>query len=150
MALTSVPERSPLRILLIILAVFVLPLALGLFFAPKIIPKPQIGIIRLGGEINGFSAFQVLEQFAYARDNQEVKAVLLMINSPGGLATASEELYLGILNARQEMPVVSSVDAVAGSGGYYAAAATNEIYAKPASVVGSVGVITFFAWSSVP
>ncbi|HUM69622.1 MAG TPA: S49 family peptidase, partial [Chloroflexota bacterium] len=67
----------------------------------------------------------------------------IIINSPGGTANDSEEMYLDVLKTRQQMPIVASVDFLAASGAYYVAAATDEIYAKPGSAVGSIGVITF-------
>lgn len=139
----SPPEQSSLRFLLAILFGIILPLGLGLYFAPKIIPKPQIGVVRLSSEIAGLSAFEINEQLAFARENDDIEAVVLVINSPGGSAAYSEELYLDVLNTRQQMPVVATVDLLAASGAYYMAAAADEIYAKPTSGVGSVGVIAF-------
>ncbi|MEM7331791.1 MAG: S49 family peptidase [Chloroflexota bacterium] len=136
-------EQSPLRFLLILLFIIAFPLALGIFFAPRLVPKPQIGIVRLSSEIAGFSAFEINEQLQFARENDQIKAVVLVINSPGGSAAYSEELYLDVLNTREEMPVVATIDLLAASGAYYMAAAADKIYAKPTSGVGSVGVIAF-------
>jgi protease-4 len=60
-------------------------------------------------------------------------------------AAYSEELYLDVLNTRQQMPVVATIDLVAASGAYYMAAGANEIYAKPTSAVGSIGVISLLS-----
>lgn len=136
-------ENSPLRAVLTVIFVFIAPLLIGLYFAPQLVPKPQIGIVRLSTDINGFSAFEVIEQLSYARQNSEIKAVVLVINSPGGSAAYSEELYLDVLNTREQMPVVATVDLLAASGAYYMAAAADEIYAKPTSGVGSIGVVAF-------
>ncbi len=141
MAETSSPERSPLRLILTALFVVILPLAIGLYAAPRIVPRPQVGVIRLNYEIFGQSAYEITEQLAYARHDPAIKAVVLVINSPGGSAAYSEELYLDVLNTRSEMPVVATVDLLAASGAYYMAAAADEIYAKPTSGVGSIGVI---------
>lgn len=141
MAETENGSRSPLRLLLTIFFVTVVPLAIGVYMAPQLIPQPQVGIIRLSGDIYSYSTYEVVEQLAYARQDPSVKAVVLVINSPGGSASHSEELFLAVLNARQDMPVVASVDVVAASGAYYMAVAADEIYAKPTSFVGSVGVI---------
>lgn len=135
-------NRSALQTLLLVLIVFILPLGLGLFFAPRAVPKPQIGIIRLNYEIFSESAFEVTEQLEYARQNPNVKAVVLVVNSPGGSAAYSEELYLDVLNTRAEMPVVATIDLLAASGAYYMAAGADEIFAKPTSNVGSIGVIS--------
>lgn len=143
MAQTDGLERSPLRLLLLLLFVIVLPLAVGVYIAPRVVPKPQIGIIRLSQDINGNSTFEITEQLSYAREQPDIKAVVLILNSPGGSAAFSEELYLDVLNTRAELPVIASVDLLAASGAYYMAAAADAIYAKPTSTVGSIGVIAF-------
>ncbi len=141
MAESNGRNRSPLTLILLLLFVIVLPLALGLFAAPRLVSKPKVGIVRLSYDIFSTTAFEITEQLDYAREHNDIKAVVLIINSPGGSAAYSEELYLAVLNAREKMPVVASIDLLAASGAYYMAAAANEIYAKPTSNVGSVGVI---------
>ncbi len=135
--------RSPLRALLTFVFVALLPLAVGLYAAPRVVPKPQIGIIRLSYDIFSDTAFLITEQLAYARNDEAIKGIVLVINSPGGSAAYSEELYLDVLDTRNEMPIVATIDLVAASGAYYMAAAADEIYAKPTSAVGSIGVISF-------
>jgi len=148
-----VPEggsnRSPLQIILLVILVIIVPLAIGIYMAPRVVPEPQIGIIRLNYDIFGPTAEEFKAQLAYAREEPSVKAVVIIINSPGGTANDSEEIYLDVLNTRRQMPIVSTVDFLAASGAYYVASATDEIYAKPGSLVGSIGVIgslpdTFF------
>ncbi len=134
--------RSPLRLILLFLIVIVLPLAVGLYLAPRLVPTPQIGVIRLNYEISNRSAFVFREQLTYARNDPAIQAVVIIINSPGGTASDSEDLYLDVLDARKELPVVATVDFLAASGAYYIAAATDAIYAKPGSAIGSIGVIS--------
>jgi protease-4 len=104
-------------------------------------PKPKVGIVRLSYDIVDVTAYEITEQLAYARRDPSVQAVVLIINSPGGWAASSEELYFDVLNTRQQMPVIAAIDLIAASGAYYMAAAADEIYAKPTSLVGSIGVI---------
>ena len=132
---------SPLRLLLTLFVVIVVPLALSLFLASRLIPEPKVGIIRLNYEIAAETANEVTRQLNYARNDDSVKAVVLVINSPGGSAAYSEELYLSVLETRKVKPVIATVDLLAASGGYFMAAAADEIYAKPTSYVGSIGVI---------
>jgi protease-4 len=132
---------SPLRFLLTLFLIFVVPLALGLFLASRLLPQPKVGIIRLSYEIAAETAEEVTRQLNYARSDDSIKAVVLVINSPGGSAAYSEELYLSVLETREEKPVVATVDLLAASGAYFMAAAADEIYAKPTSYVGSIGVI---------
>ncbi|MFO7679039.1 MAG: S49 family peptidase [Chloroflexota bacterium] len=136
-------NRSPLRLIILFLLVVLAPLALGLYAAPRLVPQPKVGVLRLNYEIGAETAYITTEQLAYARRDPAIKAVVMLINSPGGSAAYSEELFLDVLRTRQQMPVVASVDLLAASGAYYAAAAADEIYAKPTSNVGSIGVIAF-------
>lgn len=134
-------QRSPLQLIITILVVVIVPLIAGLYFAPRIVPKPQVGVVRLYYEIDGYTTYEITEQLAYAREHNDIKAVVLVINSPGGSAAYSEELFFDVLDTRAQLPVVASVDLLAASGAYYMAAAADEIYAKPTSSVGSIGVI---------
>ncbi|UCG24004.1 MAG: S49 family peptidase [Chloroflexota bacterium] len=134
-------RRSPLQLIMTFLGIVVLPLVLGLYLAPRLVPEPKIGVVHLNYDIFGDTAAEIGAQLAYARQDPAFKAVVLAVNSPGGSAAYSEELFLDVLNTREQMPVVASVDLMAASGAYYVAAAADEIYAKPTSNVGSIGVI---------
>ncbi len=78
-----------------------------------------------------------------AENDPAIRAVVLDIASPGGEVTASEDLYFDILKLRESKPVVASVRELAASGAYYIASAADVIYAKPASEVGNIGVISY-------
>lgn len=132
---------SPLRIIVLFLLVVVLPLAAGSFLAPRVVAEPKVGVIRLSYDIFSLTANEVTQQLAYAQMEPNIKAVVLIVNSPGGSAAFSEELYLEVLNTRQRLPVVASIDVLAASGAYFMAAAADEIYAKPTSSVGGIGVL---------
>jgi protease IV len=76
-----------------------------------------------------------------ARDT-DVKAILFRVDSPGGSAVASETIWRAVLRAHESgKPVIVSMGAVAGSGGYYVAAAADKIVAEPATLTGSIGVL---------
>lgn len=135
-------NQSPLRLIITFIVVLLVPLAIGLTIAPRLVPQPKIGIARLNYEIAGLTTQELTDQMAFARQDPSIKAVVLIINSPGGSAAYSEELYLDVLNTREQMPVVATIDLLAASGAYYMAAAADEIYAKPTSSVGSIGVIS--------
>lgn len=96
----------------------------------------------LGGRSGGARAF--MEDLERAGKDPNVKAVVIRINSPGGAAAASQEMYAAVLRLRQKKPVICSMGDVAASGGYYVAAACNKIYANPSTVTGSIGVISQF------
>ena len=81
------------------------------------------------------------ETLELALRDDAVKAVIIRIDSPGGSAVASDEIYQHIRNTAAKKPVVILVGDTAASGGYYIAAAGNFIIATPASMIGSIGVI---------
>lgn len=80
-----------------------------------------------------------------ANDDDRVKALVLRVDSPGGSAFASEEIRSEIQRFRDSgRPVVVSMSSVAASGGYWISMAADEVWASPASITGSIGVIAMF------
>jgi protease IV len=75
------------------------------------------------------------------RESEEVKAVVMRINSPGGSAAISEEIWQGTRLLAAEKPVTVSMGGVAASGGYYIATAGEYIVAQPTTITGSIGVV---------
>jgi len=102
---------------------------------------PKIGVIDLDGVI--LDADKVNNQIRKFGDDSSIKAIILHINSPGGGAAASQEIYNEVVRVRKEKkkPIIASVESVGASGAYYIATGCDKIYANQASVVGSVGVI---------
>ena len=124
----------------------VLSLGLGVLISIPVIPKPNIATISISGIIlDQAYTDDILDMLRTARGDDSIKAVVLRIDSPGGLAVTSEQIYLDVLRLRQQKPVVVSIGTVGASGGYYIAVASNFIYAQPTSQLGSIG-----AWSSLP
>jgi len=101
----------------------------------------RIAVIDLNGVI--LSPESVDAQLRKFGDDSTVKAIVLHINSPGGGAAASQEIYHEVLRVRKEnhKKVIASIESVGASGAYYIASACDKIYANDASVVGSIGVI---------
>lgn len=101
----------------------------------------QIGVIDVSGVL--LNADQIGTQLRKFGDDDDVKAIILHINSPGGGAAVSQELYNEVLRIRSEKhkKIVASIETVGASGAYYIASACDKIYANDASVVGSIGVI---------
>lgn len=75
-----------------------------------------------------------------AREDENVKAIVLRVNSPGGSALASDIIWREIEITKQSKPVVVSMGDVAASGGYYIAAGADKIFAEPTTITGSIGV----------
>jgi protease-4 len=101
----------------------------------------RIGVIDIDGTI--LDADKIDTQIRKFGDDSSVKAIILHINSPGGGAAASQEIYNEVVRVRHEKnkKIVASVESVGASGAYYIASGCDKIYANDASVVGSIGVI---------
>jgi protease IV len=90
------------------------------------------------GEIGGDSFAQEVEKL---RQDKNVKVVVLRVNSPGGSATASDQIQRELKLLSQVKPLVVSMGNVAASGGYYISANARRIFAQPNTITGSIGVI---------
>lgn len=89
-------------------------------------------------------------QLAFVAADPNIKAVVVRINSPGGSASASEELFTELAKLRQRKPVVVTVQGLAASGAYLMALGANHIIANGTSVVGSVGALSFIPSRATP
>ncbi len=95
------------------------------------------------GKIGGDTLTDLIRQ---ARLDDEVKALILQIDSPGGSALASEIIRREIELTRQSgKPVIASMSSIAASGGYWIASAADEIWAAPTTITGSIGIYSAFA-----
>ena len=114
--------------------------------------KPVVPVVRLGGVIaasgsgmrRGISLETVEPQLKKAFSIRRAKAVALIINSPGGSPVQSSLIGRRIrdLAKRADVPVLAFCEDVAASGGYWLAASADEIFADPASIIGSIGVVS--------
>ncbi|HEX8811016.1 MAG TPA: signal peptide peptidase SppA, partial [Terracidiphilus sp.] len=102
----------------------------------------KIAVVDLEGVI--ITPKGVVEQLRKYADDSSIKAIVLHVNSPGGGAAASEEIYREVLRIRDQKKkrIVASIETVGASGAYYVSSAANKIFADNASIVGSIGVIT--------
>lgn len=114
----------------------------------------KIGLIHVSGMItsggNEASLFSfttgadsIAAELRRAADNDEIKAVILRVNSPGGSAAAAQEIYNSVMRYREQTgrPVIASMSDVGASGAYYVSAAADKIVADPGTLTGSIGVI---------
>ena len=100
----------------------------------------KVAVVEIEGIIvDGSAAVRELREHA---ENPSIKAVVLRVNSPGGVVAPTQEIFAAIQRARKAgKPVVASLGAVAASGGYYVAVAADRIYANPGTLTGSIGVV---------
>lgn len=112
---------------------------------------PGVGVIRvegviLPGETTGVSTAAgsetIVDLIEQAQASDDVKALLLRVDSPGGGVVASDEIYHALTEF--EKPMVVSMGTVAASGGYYISAPADVIFATPHTLTGSIGVISSF------
>lgn len=102
---------------------------------PVDIPIPLVGGERMGD-------VSVVRQIRNLINDDDCKAVVLYIDSPGGSASASEAMTTALLELGKKVPLVVSMGNVAASGGYYIATPADVIYAQPGTITGSIGVIS--------
>ncbi len=99
-----------------------------------------VAVVSIDGPITGASAEPVEEELAEIRSNESVEAVVLEMDTGGGDPAGSERMYSAIERTSEEMPVIASVQGASASGGYYAMLGADDIYTKPTSIIGSIGV----------
>jgi protease-4 len=99
----------------------------------------KIAVIDISGVIT--DADRIDTQLRKFGDDSSVKAIILHIDSPGGGAAASQEIYHEVVRVGKQKKIIASVESVGASGAYYIASGCDKIYANDASVVGSIGVI---------
>ena len=99
----------------------------------------HIARININGII--FDNSEIVEIIDNLANNDNVKSVLVKINSPGGTVVGSESLYIAINSLSQKKPVISLMGEIATSGGYIVALASNYILARQNTLTGSIGVI---------
>lgn len=104
----------------------------------QIVDSPLTGITNMGSEsIVGKDMVKDLEDLM---KDDDVKAVVLRVNSPGGSAYASEQIWHAVTNLKAKKPVVVSMGDYAASGGYYISCNANWIIAEPTTLTGSIGI----------
>jgi protease-4 len=109
--------------------------------------KDRIAIIYAEGDIvdgegdeNSVGSVPVSAAIRAARNDKNVKAIVLRVNSPGGSALASDIIWREVVLAKKSKPVIVSMGGLAASGGYYISCAADKIVAQPNTITGSIGV----------
>jgi protease-4 len=117
----------------------------------KKIEKDEIAVLYAEGEIlsdqlssiyhsGNITAKEYVKELKKLKDNENVKAVVFRVNSPGGSAYASEQIWHAVKELREVKPVVVSMGTYAASGGYYISCGANKIVAEPSTLTGSIGI----------
>jgi len=145
--LSMPPRRKPflrgcLTVLLVLGAFFAL---LGIISRMDELPLARgekVAVIPVSGLISDSEV--IIEQLKKYGKDDSVKAIVLRIDSPGGGVGPSQEIFEEVKKVRAKKPILSSMGALAASGGYYIACATQRVYANPGTMTGSIGVIMPF------
>ena len=106
-----------------------------------IVDQEEAGIMSSGSSIVGNVVNRDLEKLM---DDDDVKAVVLRVNSGGGSAYASEQIWHAVKKLKEKKPVVVSMGGMAASGGYYISCEANWIVAEPTTLTGSIGIFGMF------
>lgn len=120
----------------------------------KNVPKDKSGnivaVYYASGEItdypssatseDGIVGSKVIRDLRKLKDNDDVKAVVLRVNSPGGSAFASEQIWHAVKELKTKKPVIVSMGDYAASGGYYISCVADTIVAEPTTLTGSIGI----------
>ena len=121
----------------------------GLFFFHKSVKdtafagKGNVGVVEINGVIS--SSMETVETIKRFRENSNIKALVIRVNSPGGGVGPSQEIYREIIKTKRKKIVIASLGSVAASGGYYIASAADKIVSNPGTITGSIGVIMEYA-----
>ncbi len=116
-------------------------------FVEEVIQKgprtTKIAVLSVQGVIADELSGDVYKQLKAAREDNSVKGVIIRVESPGGMVSASDQIHNEILKYRRQTnkPVVAFMQGIAASGAYYASVACDKIVAEPTTITGSVGVI---------
>ena len=107
----------------------------------QIVDAPSTGNMGTTPEIVGDKVCRDLRKI---RDDETIKAVILRVNSPGGSAYASEQIWNEVIKLKEKKPVIVSMGGYAASGGYYISCAADTIIAQPNTITGSIGIFGMF------
>lgn len=109
--------------------------------------KNEVAVIVASGDIvsgegdnNKIGSIKFSEEIRKAREDDDIKAIVIRINSPGGSFVASDVMWREIKLASETKPVIASMSDLAASGGYYMAMACDTIVAQPNTITGSIGI----------
>lgn len=105
--------------------------------------SPGIGLVEVKGLI--IDPLETVKQLHDFGKDDKVKAVVVRIDSPGGVVGPSQEIWSALKRLKEKKPVIVSMGSVAASGGYYVAVPATLIYANPGTITGSIGVLMKFS-----
>jgi protease-4 len=125
-------------IIIAVVVVVVIGLVLGVGMRGQVYGG-SVGVVEINDII--YTSKDIIKDLKLFGEDPSIKAIILRINSPGGIVAASQEIYDVISRQQEKKPIIASMESVAASGGYYIALPSDVIVANPGTVTGSIGVI---------
>jgi len=125
-------------IIIAVVVVVVIGLILGIGMRGQVYGA-SIGVVEINDII--YTSKDIVKDLKLFGEDPSIKAIILRINSPGGVVAASQEIYDVVSRQQEKKPIIASMESVAASGGYYIALPSDVIVANPGTVTGSIGVI---------
>ena len=117
---------------------------IAIYYATGEIVDMSIGSPLSSGENPVINGQKVIKDLKKIKENEDIKAVVLRVNSPGGSAYASEQIWHAVTELKKEKPVIVSMGDYAASGGYYISCNADTIVAQPTTLTGSIGIFGMF------
>ena len=142
-------RKHPVLLGLIVVGVILGVFLLSILFLTRFGEKKafahgeKIAVVDIKGVIT--SSRHIVQQIDNFKEDEDVKAIILRINSPGGGVGPSQEIYREVLRAKEKKKIIASMESVGASGGYYVACASDLIVANPGTITGSIGVVMEFS-----
>ena len=142
-------RKHPVLLGLIVVGVILGVFLLSILFLTRFGEKKafahgeKIAVVDINGVIT--SSRYIVQQIDNFKEDEDVKAIILRINSPGGGVGPSQEIYREVLRAKEKKKIIASMESVGASGGYYVACASDLIVANPGTITGSIGVVMEFS-----
>jgi protease-4 len=127
-------------IFLVVCLIVLVGVVVSIFGDPQMLPGDKIAVVEICGTIH--NSQNIVDQLHGYRDNDSVKAIVLRIDSPGGVVAPVQEIHRELTKLQKK--IVVSMGSTAASGGYYIACAADWIFANPGTLTGSIGVIMQF------
>jgi len=144
----TAPKRSPAAVILILMAIMAFFIGMSLLLLNLsgerrlVLGKDKVGVVEVKGVLA--DAKTTLKQLQRFGQSEQIKAIVLRVNSPGGAVGPAQEILREVEKIRARKKIVASLGTVAASGGYYVACGADYVMANPGTLTGSIGVIMQF------
>ena len=134
-------KKNKSILIVVVLIVFII---LSLFAKSDSENISDIGVVKIEGTI--LNSEKIVKQLDDFNTNDNIKAIIVRLNTPGGAVSPSQEIYEKVksISIENKKPIIASMGSVAASGGYYISIGADKIIANPGTITGSIGVIINF------